>query len=55
MAADGLVTLRSSYAPQETMKRLETVVKAKGLTVFARIDHAAGRQRLDCHCRQPSF
>lgn len=42
MAADGLVTLGSSYAPKETMKRLETEVKAKGLTVFARIDHAAG-------------
>src|SRR5262249_4820328 len=26
----------------ETMNRLETEVKAKGLTVFARIDHAAG-------------
>ena len=42
MAADGLVTVRSSYSPKETMKRLETEVKAKGLTVFARIDHAAG-------------
>jgi uncharacterized protein (DUF302 family) len=42
MAADGLITLRSSYSPQETMERLETEVKAKGLTVFARIDHAAG-------------
>jgi hypothetical protein len=42
MAADGLITLRSSYAPKNTMNRLETEVKAKGLTVFARIDHAAG-------------
>ena len=42
MAADGLVTLRSSYAPKDTMNRLETEVKAKGLTVFAGIDHAAG-------------
>jgi uncharacterized protein (DUF302 family) len=42
MAADGLITVRSSYSPKETMKRLETEVKAKGLTVFARIDHAAG-------------
>src|SRR5271157_2733291 len=42
MAADGLLTLGSSYAPKETMKRLKTEVKAKGLTVFARIDHAAG-------------
>jgi uncharacterized protein (DUF302 family) len=42
MAADGLITIRSSYEPKETMNRLETEVKAKGLTVFARIDHAAG-------------
>jgi len=42
LAADGLITLRSSYAPKDTMNRLETEVKAKGLAVFARIDHAAG-------------
>jgi uncharacterized protein (DUF302 family) len=42
MAADGVVSLRSSYAPEETMKRLETKGKAMGFTVFARIDHAAG-------------
>jgi uncharacterized protein (DUF302 family) len=42
MVADGLITLRSSYGPKDTMNRLETEVKAKGLTVFARIDHAAG-------------
>jgi len=42
VAADGLIALRSNYAPQETMNRLETEVKAKGLAVFARIDHAAG-------------
>jgi uncharacterized protein (DUF302 family) len=42
MAADGLTTLRSSNGPKETMDRLEADVKAKGLTVFARIDHAAG-------------
>jgi uncharacterized protein (DUF302 family) len=40
--ADGLITLRSAYGPTETMSRLEAAVKAKGLTVFARIDHAAG-------------
>ena len=42
MAADGLTTRRSSFGPQDTMNRLETAVKAKGMTVFARIDHAAG-------------
>jgi uncharacterized protein (DUF302 family) len=42
MAADGLTTLRSSFGPKETMDKLEVQVKAKGMTVFARIDHAAG-------------
>ena len=42
MAADGLRTIRSSYGPKDTMSRLEAEVKAKGMTVFARIDHAAG-------------
>jgi uncharacterized protein (DUF302 family) len=42
MAPDGLITLRSSHGPTDTMNRLEAQVKAKGLTVFARIDHAAG-------------
>jgi uncharacterized protein (DUF302 family) len=42
MAADGLTTIASSYGPKETMDRLEAEIKAKGMTVFARIDHAAG-------------
>jgi uncharacterized protein (DUF302 family) len=42
MAADGLTTIPSGFGPQDTMNRLETAVKAKGMTVFARIDHAAG-------------
>ena len=42
MTADGLITVRSNYGPNETMDRLEAEVKGKGLTVFAHIDHAAG-------------
>jgi uncharacterized protein (DUF302 family) len=42
MAADGLTTIPSSHGPKETIDRLETAAKAKGLTIFARIDHAAG-------------
>jgi uncharacterized protein (DUF302 family) len=42
MAADGLTTIPSSYGPKDTMNRLEAAVKAKGMAVFARIDHAAG-------------
>ena len=39
---DGLTTVESHFGPKETLDRLEADVKAKGLTVFARIDHAAG-------------
>ena len=42
MAAEGLITIESHFGPKETLDRLEAEVKAKGLTVFARIDHAAG-------------
>lgn len=42
MAADGLTTVRSSFGPKETMSRLGAAVRAKGLTVFAHVDHAAG-------------
>ncbi len=42
MAPDGLITIQSHYQPKETMQRLEAAVKAKGMTVFAHIDHAAG-------------
>jgi uncharacterized protein (DUF302 family) len=42
MAADGLTTIASNYGPKETMDRLEAEIKAKGMTVFAGVDHAAG-------------
>jgi uncharacterized protein (DUF302 family) len=42
MAVQGLTTVPSSHGPKDTMNRLEAEVKAKGMTVFARIDHAAG-------------
>jgi uncharacterized protein (DUF302 family) len=42
MAVDGLTTLSSDYPARETADRLDAAVKDKGMTVFARIDHAAG-------------
>src|ERR1700760_3489031 len=42
MTIDGLTSKRSQHGPKETMDRLEAAVRAKGMTVFARIDHAAG-------------
>jgi uncharacterized protein (DUF302 family) len=45
MMADGLVRVSSTLGPRETMDRLERTIKEKGLTVFARIDHAGGAQQ----------
>lgn len=42
MTADGLLTVASSHGPKDTMDRLESEIKARGMTVFTRIDHAAG-------------
>jgi uncharacterized protein (DUF302 family) len=39
---EGLTTIASRFSPRETMDRLEAEIRAKGMTVFARIDHAAG-------------
>ncbi|HCI13067.1 MAG: hypothetical protein A2063_05955 [Gallionellales bacterium GWA2_60_142] len=45
-AAEGLVAVKSSRSVAETMDRLEATVKQRGLTVFARIDHAAGASKI---------
>jgi uncharacterized protein (DUF302 family) len=42
MTVEGLTTIRSGYGPEETMNRFEAEVRAKGMTIFAHIDHAAG-------------
>jgi uncharacterized protein (DUF302 family) len=42
MAADGLITIASALGPKETADQLAAEIEAHGMTVFARIDHAAG-------------
>ncbi|HTU52968.1 MAG TPA: DUF302 domain-containing protein [Acetobacteraceae bacterium] len=42
MPTDGLVSLRSTHDFATTLGRLLAALEAKGITVFARIDHAAG-------------
>ena len=51
MSADGLITIRSGFGPKETMNRLEEQVRAKGMTVFAHIDHAAGAEAVGMKLR----
>lgn len=42
MDVEGLVTVSIGAEPDETASRLERAIDARGLTLFARIDHAAG-------------
>jgi uncharacterized protein (DUF302 family) len=38
---EGLTSIPSSFSPNETTDRLEAQIRAKGVAIFARIDHAA--------------
>lgn len=45
-SADGLITAKSPYGPKETSDRLQAELAKRNLTIFARIDHAAGAARI---------
>lgn len=45
-AADGLVAIKSPHTVAVTMDRVEVLAKQRGLTVFSRIDHAAGAAKI---------
>jgi uncharacterized protein (DUF302 family) len=46
MTDNGLITLPSAYGAKATADRLAAEAAAKGMTVFARIDHAAGAKEV---------
>jgi uncharacterized protein (DUF302 family) len=43
---NGLVHVKSPYPVPETLKRLESVLHARNLTVFARIDHSGEAEKV---------
>ena len=45
-ANDGMVTVQSKHTVAETMDRFEKAVRAAGMGVFARIDHAGGAAKV---------
>ena len=45
-AADGLIQVESPRSARETLDRFEAAAKARGRMVFARIDHAAGAEKV---------
>lgn len=45
-AGDLTVTKKSPYSVAKTLDRLENIVKQKGITIFARVDHGAGAKKV---------
>ena len=45
-ADNGLISIKSLYGVTDTADRLEKSLKMKGMTVFARIDHAQGASKV---------
>lgn len=45
-AVDGLIAVKSPYGVQQTMNRFEDIAKQRNLTIFTRVDHAAGAARI---------
>jgi uncharacterized protein (DUF302 family) len=44
-ADDGIIQVPSPYNAGETIDRLESVLKAKGMTIFTRISHSEGARK----------
>jgi uncharacterized protein (DUF302 family) len=44
-ADNGLIDVKSSHAVNETADRFEAALKEKGMTIFARINHAEGAKK----------
>lgn len=42
----GLITVKSNHSVIDTANKLEAILKSKGMTVFTRIDHAAGAKKV---------
>jgi uncharacterized protein (DUF302 family) len=51
MTEDGLVTIASASSVGETIDRLAKAAEARGLSVFARVDHAAGAAQVGLSLR----
>jgi uncharacterized protein (DUF302 family) len=51
MTPGGLVTCISSFGPKETMDRLAAAVTTRGISIMARIDHAAAAAAIGMELR----
>ncbi len=48
---EGLITLRSQHPPKETADRLAAAIASNGMTLVARVDHAAAAAKVGLDLR----
>jgi uncharacterized protein (DUF302 family) len=51
MRDNGMIHIRSPHSVLETVKRLESLLLAKNLTVFARVDHSGEAEKVGLKMR----
>ena len=54
-AEDGIIRIKSSHDVKTTVARLENKLREKGMTVFMRINHAEGAQKVGKKLRPPEL
>jgi uncharacterized protein (DUF302 family) len=45
-SGDGIISKPSKFSVPETLDRLEAILRAKGITVFARVDHSGEAEKV---------
>jgi len=46
---DGIITLPSPHSVPDTLNRLEKILRAKGINIFARVDHSGEAEKVGLH------
>ena len=46
LASEGMISVKSAHSVSVTADRLENILNSKGMTVFTRINHAAGAAKV---------
>jgi len=49
--SNGLITKSSAFSATETIERLQTILKKKGITIFARVSHTSGAKNVNIEIR----
>ncbi|MCK5262933.1 MAG: DUF302 domain-containing protein [Gammaproteobacteria bacterium] len=49
--SNGIIKIKSAHSVTETINKLETSLKQKGMTIFKRVNHAAGAKKVGMQLR----